>query len=169
MYVQKAKFDTKSAQNGLATETMEQFMYTYLVHKYGLKSLIVEWATAIINGVRAHMLVDHEICLFAKVLKNECDEDFRLIQHHVRSSVLSVLKIVLREKYPLKSEADISRQVTRITKSTGTSVMEEGIWRRIITKMYDKRDCANIIHKLNILLGQKQEAKENDLGWSSHN
>ena len=84
-------------------------MYTYLVHKYGLKSLIVEWATAIINGVRAHMQADHEICLFAKVLKNECDEDFRLIQNHVKQSVLSVLKGCLREKYPLKSEADISR------------------------------------------------------------
>ena len=54
-------------------------MYTYLVTKYGLKSLIIEWATAIINGVRAHMDSDHEINLFAKVLKNVCDEDFRLI------------------------------------------------------------------------------------------
>jgi hypothetical protein len=66
-----------------------------------------------------------------------------------------VLKVVLREKYPLKSEADISRQVTRVTKSTGTTLMEEGIWRRIINKMYDKRDCGNITHKLNLLLDQK--------------
>jgi hypothetical protein len=58
-------------------------MYTYLVQKYGLKSLIVEWATSIINSVKAHMNVDHEVGLFAKVLKNECDEDFRLIQMHV--------------------------------------------------------------------------------------
>ena len=54
-------------------------MYTYLVHKYGLKSLIVEWATAIINGVRAYLQEDHEVSLFAKVLKNECDEEFRYI------------------------------------------------------------------------------------------
>jgi hypothetical protein len=47
--------------------------------------------------------------------------------------------------------------------------MEDGVWRRIITKMYDKRDSGNITHKLNILLDQKQEAKENDHGWSSHN
>jgi len=32
----------------LRIETMEQFMYTYLNQKYGLKTLIVEWASGII-------------------------------------------------------------------------------------------------------------------------
>ena len=109
MYEQKTKFDIKSMQNNLPTETMEQFMYTYLVHKYGLKSLIVEWVTSMINSVKAHMDKDHEVNLFAKVLKNECDEDFRLIQNHVTQTTYNLLKQVLREKYPLKSEADISR------------------------------------------------------------
>ena len=66
-------------------------MYTYLVTKYGLKTLIIEWATAIVNGVRAHMVTDHEVNLFAKVLKNECDEDFRLIQLHVKATVENVV------------------------------------------------------------------------------
>ena len=43
---------------------MEQFMYTYLVQKYGIKSLIVEWGTSIINGVRAYARGDHEVALF---------------------------------------------------------------------------------------------------------
>ena len=42
---------------------MEQFMYTYLVQKYGLRSLIVQWATALINGVRTHTREDHEVAL----------------------------------------------------------------------------------------------------------
>jgi hypothetical protein len=54
-------------------------MYTYLNHKYGLKSLIVEWASSIIQGVKTFLRDDHEVTLFAKILKNECDEDFRLI------------------------------------------------------------------------------------------
>lgn len=58
---------------------MEQFMYTYLVQKYGLKSLIVEWATAIINSIKFYLesnlnedlaIPDPEITLFAKILKN---------------------------------------------------------------------------------------------------
>ena len=86
---------------------MEQFLYTYLVTKYGLRSLIVEWATAIINGVRAHMDADHEIQLFAKVLKNVCDENFRLTQLRVKDTVIKMMKEVVREKMPLKSQADV--------------------------------------------------------------
>ena len=83
-------------------------MYTYLVQKYGLKSLIVEWATAIINGVRTYAREDHEVSLFAKVLKNECDEEFRFIQVHVRNTLEQVLKAVHREKQPLRSEKDLN-------------------------------------------------------------
>ena len=34
---------------------MEQFLYTYLVQKYGLRKLIVEWATTIINSIRSYI------------------------------------------------------------------------------------------------------------------
>ena len=67
----------------------------------------MEWATAIINGVRAHMDVDHEIQLFAKVLKNVCDENFRLTQLRVKDTVIKMMKEVVREKMPLKSQADV--------------------------------------------------------------
>ena len=58
---------------------MEQYMYTYLNQRYGLKSLIVEWASAIINGVKTFLREDHDVSLFGKILKNECDEEFRYI------------------------------------------------------------------------------------------
>lgn len=73
------KFDKKCLESGLPKETMEQFMYTYLNQKYGLKSLIVEWAASIIAGVKSFLREDHEVTLFAKILKNECDEEFRII------------------------------------------------------------------------------------------
>jgi hypothetical protein len=59
---------------GQPVETMEQFMYTYLVQKYGLKNLIVEWATAIINSIKFYIHNSDEqdvtVALFAKILKN---------------------------------------------------------------------------------------------------
>jgi hypothetical protein len=58
---------------------MEQFMYTYLNQKYGLKNLIIEWASTIIQSIKAYLRDDHQVTLFAKILKNECDEDFRFI------------------------------------------------------------------------------------------
>ena len=63
-------------------------MYTYLVQKYGLKSLIVEWATAIINSIKFYLesnlsedltIPDPEITLFAKILKNQIDEHFHSV------------------------------------------------------------------------------------------
>lgn len=54
-------------------ETMEQYLYTYLTKKYGLKTLIVQWAATIINGVKLYLKADADVALFAKCLKNECD------------------------------------------------------------------------------------------------
>lgn len=79
MYTQKVKFDKKCEENKMPRETMEQYMYTYLNQKYGLKNLIIEWAAAIINGIKSYLREDHDVALFGKILKNECDEEFRFI------------------------------------------------------------------------------------------
>lgn len=89
-------------------------MYTYLNQKYGLKPLIIEWASTIITGVKTYLRDDHEVTLFAKILKNECDEEFRLVQMHVRENLTQILRFVIREKYPIKSEKDISKEIEKI-------------------------------------------------------
>jgi hypothetical protein len=76
-----------------------------------LKSLIVEWAASIINGVKTYLKEDHEVTLFAKILKNECDEEFRLIQMHVKDTLLQLVKASYKDKYPLKSEKDVQAYV----------------------------------------------------------
>ena len=106
MYTQKEKFDKKCLETKVCKETLEQYMYTYLNQKYGLKSLIVEWAASIINGVKTYIKDEHEVALFAKILKNECDEDFRLIQMHVKETLISLVKVMVKDKYPMKSETD---------------------------------------------------------------
>ena len=75
IYNSKAEFDKKSDENKLPRETMEQHMYTYLNQKYGLKSIIIEWASNIINGIKIFSSEDSEICLFGKILRNEIEED----------------------------------------------------------------------------------------------
>jgi hypothetical protein len=79
IYGSKIKFDKKSEALRQPRETMEQYMYTYLNQKYGLKGLIIEWAAAIINGIKTYLREDHDVTLFGKILKNECDEEFRFI------------------------------------------------------------------------------------------
>jgi hypothetical protein len=68
IYDSKVIFDKRCFENRMPRETMEQHMYTYLNHKYGLKNLIIEWATSIINGIKMYSAEDSDICLFGKVL-----------------------------------------------------------------------------------------------------
>jgi len=67
IYSSKAEFDKKCVENNLPKETMEQHMYTFLNQKYGLKTLIIEWATSIVNAIKMYSLDDSDICLFGKV------------------------------------------------------------------------------------------------------
>jgi len=70
IYASKEEYDKKCLECKLPKETMEQHMYTYLNQKYGLKSLIVEWATILINGIKLFSAEDSEVCLFGKVIIN---------------------------------------------------------------------------------------------------
>ena len=89
-------------------------MYTYLNQRYGLKNLIIEWAAAIINGIKAFIKEDHDIAMFGKILKNECDEEFRFIQLHVKETMLSLMRALIKDKHPYKAEAEITRSMDQI-------------------------------------------------------
>ncbi len=71
---------------------MEQYMYTYLNQRYGLKPLIIEWASAIITAIQRYSRECADVCLFGKVLRNEVDEDFRFVQAALRETVYSLVR-----------------------------------------------------------------------------
>lgn len=71
---------------------MEQYMYTYLNQRYGLKQLIIEWAQAIIEGIKKYSKEDNDVCLFGKVLRNEVNEEFRLVQLHVKDTINALIR-----------------------------------------------------------------------------
>lgn len=95
IYESKLKFDQKAVENKLPRETLEQHMYTFLNQKYGLKSLIIEWATTIINGIRRFSQEDNDVAVFGKILRNECDEEFRFVQEQVKNTVAELLKVII--------------------------------------------------------------------------
>lgn len=90
--------------------------------------------------------------LFGKILKNECDEEFRFIQAHVKDTLSSLLKALLKDRHPLKSEGDITRMHEGITGGQ----IEEWIWRRIIEKMYDPRDYEILEAKFTMMIEEKK-------------
>ena len=144
------KFDLKCEEGKQAKETMEQYMYTYLNQRYGLKNLIIEWAAAIIAGIKKFSKDDHEVALFGKILRNECDEEFRFIQQTVKETVFALLKAVLRERFPTKSEDHLQRMQDIVV----ADQIEKWQWRKIIEKMYDEEDFrqleAQIQYRINL-------------------
>ena len=150
MYGQKMKFDVKCEEGRQAKETMEQYMYTYLNQRYGLKNLIIEWAAAIIAGIKRYSKDDHEVALFGKILRNECDEEFRFIQQTVKETVFALLKAVIRERYPYKPE-DV---IQRVHEQTVHDQIDKWQWLKIIEKMYDLQDFqqleAQVHYRINL-------------------
>jgi len=67
----KFKYDEKCIEIKQTLETMEQYLYTYLIQKYGLKSLVIDWMATIVNSINiySHDGQDPDIILFGKILK----------------------------------------------------------------------------------------------------
>ena len=139
-------------------------MYTYLNQKYGLKTLIIEWASQIISAVKIYLHDDHQVTLFAKILKNECDEDFRHIQMYGAKNLETQLKQVLRERYQLKPEKEICKMQQNII----DSYVEEWVWRRIAHKMFEFNDANYLCQQLMIKVHSKSIGKENKLTKFMH-
>ena len=134
MYIQKQKYDEKCAETKLPRETMEQYMYNYLNQRYGLKNLIIEWAAALINGIKKYSMEDSDVALFGKILRNECDEDFRFVHSEVKSAIKDILRGKLKQRYRIKTEPEITKMMNDIQSHS----IEEWQWRDIIEKMYNE-------------------------------
>ena len=80
IYASKVKFDKKNMKNKLPKETMNQYLFTFLNQRYGLKNLTIEAARSIVSGIEAYEGRDCDIAVFGKILRNEVEEDFHLNQ-----------------------------------------------------------------------------------------
>lgn len=88
-------------RESLKFETMEQFMYSHLKMRYGLKGLIIEQVEQIISGIKRYKDEHADVLLFGKILRNEVDEQYRLAQQNIRTSVRGSLTRV-RARLPAR-------------------------------------------------------------------
>ena len=137
IYNSKIIFDKKCYESGKPRETLEQHMYTYLNQKYGLKNLIIEWASSIINAIKLYSSEDCEINLFGKILRNEQEEDSRLILSKLQENISELLEYYLKSKNPLKSQNEIKKLL--LQKKNG--ILSEEEWTGIIYYIYNDEDA----------------------------
>lgn len=155
IYASKSKYDIKCAETHLPRETMEQHMYTHLNQKYGLKHIILEWATAIIQGIKKFSAEDNDVAVFGKILRNEIDEEFRFVQRQLKETVHELLRVYVKGKMPLKSDEEINNIVKK--KTTGTLLEEE--WIDIVKYMYNNEDAVSVIMRIRDILKQKAQPR----------
>ena len=148
IYNSKVEFNKKCDENQQPRETMEQHMYTFLNHKYGLKSIIIEWATNIINGIRTFSTEDTEVCLFGKILRNELEEDARLFLPMLKTNISNLLVMILKRQYPFKLMSDIT--ALKNSKMNGTRTADE--CGEIIYNLYDEQDAQYLEGKINEII-----------------
>ena len=145
IYTAKAAFDKKCLLNKQAKQTMEEFMYTYLNQKYGLKNMVIEWATNIINGIRTFSPEDTEISLFGKILQNELEENCKLLISNLKESINSIIINILRNEYPYKSDLELNNMKKRYIKK---EIPPEKT-QQIIESLFDDKGKEILFDKIN--------------------
>ena len=165
IYNSKTIYDKKCYENKIPRETMEQHMYTYLNHKYGLKSLIIEWAAAIINAIKLYSNQDSDINLFGKILRNEQEEDSRFILTKIRNTISELFEFYLKSKSPLKSQIDIKKMLEN--KKNG--ILNEEEWKGIIYYIYSEEDAKNLENKMLFFINKLNGKSDINLNTNINN
>lgn len=137
VYATKVKFDEKCKESGLPTETMDQFMYTYLNQKFGLKTIITEWTFAIMKAVSRYENEDAEVKLFSKIIKHEVNEDFRYVLWKVKERIKQLLKIKITNSTAYMRES----QLANVLKEKIQGKIDESEWASIISSMYTQEEA----------------------------
>ena len=144
LYNSKANYDKICIENKLPNETLEQYMYIFLNNKYGLKNLVIDWVSGLINAIKLYSNEDCEINLFGKILRNEQEENSRLILIKLKENIAELLEYYYKTKYPFKPQKEIKKIMEQ--KKNGVLLEEE--WKGIIYYLYNNEDSQIIENKI---------------------
>ena len=151
IYKSKQSYDKKCEEMKLPKETMEQHMYTYLNKKYGLKTLIIDWARNIINGIKTYSRKDSAVLLFGKIMRNEQEEEARFAIDKITASINDLLLYSFKSKYPFKSVDDINKM---FKKKKSEELIEEE-WKGIIYYIYEIEQAKELESKVQSFIVKK--------------
>jgi Ca2+-binding EF-hand superfamily protein len=158
IYNSKLENDKKLVNNRQQKLTMEQFLYHYLNNKYGLKNLVIEYASCIIQGIKDFSKKNSEILLFGKILRNEIEEQEILIISKLKETINELLTIYYQNKFQYKSKKDIENMV----KKSKTGLLNEEQWKNIVAYLFsdNENDLNNLMEKIERYITRQNSAIE---------
>ena len=146
IYKSKIAYDQNCIDLNKPLETMEQHMYQYLNNKYGLKNLTIEYASAIISGIKDYSKKDMNIKLFGMLLKNEIEENTLAIVEKIKQVVEETLEYFITQKNPYMSIGDVLLICDKIKKG----MVDEDVWNSFIDTLFlnDKENGNKVKEKI---------------------
>ena len=146
IYKSKISYDQNCIDLNKPLETMEQHMYQYLNNKYGLKNLTIEYASAIISGIKEYSKKDMNIKVFGMLLKNEIEENTLTIVEKIKQVVQETLEYFISQKSPFMIGSDIQKLCERIKKG----MVDEELWNSFIDTLFlnDKENGKKVKDKI---------------------
>ncbi|OMJ82876.1 hypothetical protein SteCoe_16344 [Stentor coeruleus] len=151
IYVTKTKFDAKCYEDCQPRETMDQYLYTYLSQKYGLKNLISEWSLIILKAIEKYEHEDSEVLLFSKILNNRINEEYQQNFDKLKENMKQLLKAKLQQRNPFMREMELNSLV----KEKINGVLDDDEWATIIVSMYSQKEAQFMIGNLKTLLEEQ--------------
>jgi hypothetical protein len=145
VYTSKAQYDAKCEEAKEATETMEQHLYAFLGKRYGLKSVIQVWASAIFTGIQKFATKESEVAIFGKILQNTVAESFPSVADTCRQTVQQLLRAQLEERHPNRSQAEIEA-LWRARSRSGIPLAE---CAEVVKYMYNDSDNQELMTRLS--------------------
>lgn len=150
----KEKHDKNCNEMRVAHETMEQHMYTYLQKRFGLQSKVLEYASAIIGGIRTHASREVDINAFGKIMQNSLAESFPRVQRTLAETVERLVRQEIGKKFPGADEqkiADFYRQ-----RAEGRIPVEE--CEAVVLFMYNSQDAQDALSRVRRLSSGRDDA-----------
>ena len=146
IYKSKIAYDQNCIDLNKPLETMEQHMYQYLNNKYGLKNLTIEYASAIISGIKEYSKKDMNIKLFGMLLKNEIEENTLTIVEKIKQVVQETLEYFISQRHPYMVGGEIQKMCENIKKG----MVDEDVWNSFIDTLFmnDKENGKKVKEKI---------------------
>ena len=146
IYKSKTAYDQNCIDLNKPLETMEQHMYQYLNNKYGLKNLTIEYASAIISGIKEYSKKDMNIKVFGMLLKNEIEENTLTIVEKIKQVVQETLEYFISQKNPYMAGGDVQKLCEKIK----GGMVDEDVWNSFIDTLFlnDKENGKKVKDKI---------------------
>ena len=162
IYKSKIIYDQNCIDLNKPLETMEQYMYKYLNQKFGLKSLTIEYVSAIIIGIKEYSKKDMNIKLFGMLLKNEVEENTLTIVEKIKQVVQETLDYFISQKNQYKTFEEISKISEKLRKS----LLDEEIWNNIVNTLFlnDQENGLKVKEKIYEFIDKVMKKSIDDIG-----